>query len=78
MTHYDYLKKFEQEGMMKVLFSLGLDPSRTRWLELYEYHLTHPEVAQWKVALQFNFSRGTVQKIYEYMQTDILEPKGRP
>lgn len=71
MTHYDYLKRFEQEGLVKVLFSLGLDPSRKRWLEIYEYHLAHPGIAQWRVTIEFNITRATVQKIYEYMQIEI-------
>lgn len=70
MNNYEYLLHFREQGMMPVLFSLGVDPSRLGWMEIYAYHIAHPEMSQFDISCHFGISRTMLQRIYRYMESE--------
>jgi hypothetical protein len=50
--------------MRRGLIGLNLN----EWIEVYQYHLEHPEASTWLVANSFNISQKHVRNIYSYME----------
>ena len=40
-------------------------------MDIYSYHLEHPEESQWHVSLAFGVSKGTVWNAYRFMEKEI-------
>ncbi len=41
------------------------------WMDIYAYHLEHPQESQWRVSLAFGVSKGTVWNAYRFMEKVI-------
>ena len=61
-TIYEFLLEKQASGEMKILFALGLPAYYLFFLEIYTYHLSHPNASQWDMALMFNTSKKTVYR----------------
>ena len=40
-------------------------------MDIYSYHLEHPQESQWRVSLAFGVSKGTVWNAYRFMAEGI-------
>ena len=40
-------------------------------MDIYAYHLAHPQESQWRVSLAFGVSKGTVWNAYRFMAEEI-------
>ena len=40
------------------------------WLDVYEFHLTHPKASTWSVANKFHIDQKHVRNIYAFMETE--------
>lgn len=58
-------------GELSILFELGLPVHLVSYMEICAYHLAHPELSQWQVALHFNTSKRKVWNAYR-----LLSPSG--
>ena len=70
-TIYEYLLEKQASGEIKVLFALGVSTSIPMYMQIYEYHLTHPTEGQFKVSLEMNIARTSVQRAYKMMSQMI-------
>ena len=50
-----------------ILFELGLPVHLVSYIEICAYHLAHPELSQWQVALHFNTHKYTVWRAYKLL-----------
>ena len=67
MTNYEFLLAKKSSGELKTLFALGLPVSLLQWMDIYAYHLEHPELSQFQVALHFNVSKKTIWRVYQLL-----------
>ncbi len=70
-TIYEYLLEKQASGEIKVLFALGLSTSIPTYMQIYKYHLEHPKEGQFKVSLEKNIARTSVQRAYKMMSQVI-------
>lgn len=66
-TIYEYLLEKQASGEIKVLFALGLSTSIPMYMQIYEYHLTHPQESQFEVSLAMDVCKATVHNAYFFM-----------
>ena len=71
MTNYEFLLAKKSSGELKTLFALGLPVSLLQWIDIYAYHLEHPELSQFQVALHFKISKSVVWKSYHLLNEHI-------
>ena len=71
MTNYDFLLEMKLSGRTKALLSVGVSTSVFFWMDVYAFHLHHPLLSQWEVALYFNVSKKTIWKAYRFMDQQI-------
>ena len=72
MTKYQYLLSKKGSGELSILFNdFELPLKYQLWMEIYEYHLEHPQKSQWQVSLAFRVSKGTVWNAYRFMKGEI-------
>lgn len=71
MTYYDFLLAKRASGELKTLFALGLPVHLALWMEIYAYHLNHPELSQHQMALIFETSQKTIWKVYCFLNQSI-------
>ena len=69
MNNYQFLVSEREQGcfgeyMRRGLIGLNL----SMWMEIYQYHLEHPEASTWFVANTFDISQKHVRNIYSYME----------
>lgn len=50
---------------------MGLPTQITLQMKIYAYHLEHPKMSQWQMALHFNCSKSTIQRTYVTMEQTI-------
>ena len=68
--HYDEVfvsAQKKETGELSILFELGLPLHLMFWMEICEYHLTHPGQSQWQVAVHFNTSKKTIWRAYRLL-----------
>ncbi|MCQ2328774.1 MAG: hypothetical protein MJZ59_05465 [Paludibacteraceae bacterium] len=70
-TIYEYLLEKQASGEIKVLFALGLSTSIPTYMQIYKYHLTHPQESQFEVSLAMDVSKPRVQRAYFFMSQII-------
>lgn len=69
MTVYHYLLALDEAGYLKHLICAGVISSHlVQWMEICAYHLDHPELSQWQVALHFNTSKRKVWNAYKLLE----------
>lgn len=64
ITIYEYLLLKQASGEIKVLFRLGVSTSLPMYMDIYQYHLQHPQMSQFQVCLAMNVGKSTVQRAY--------------
>ena len=72
--HYDSLQLSAQKkesGELSILLKIGLPVNLISWMEIYEYHVKHPKLSQFQVALHFNTSKFKVYRAYLFMNQVI-------
>lgn len=68
MNKYQYLLAKKESGELSILLQLGLPLYLTFWMEICEFHINHPELSQFQVALHFNTSKKTVWRAYHLLE----------
>ena len=72
MNKYQYLLALQASGELRILINeFGLPTHFLSWMEIYQYHLDHPKLSQWQVALHFNTSKFKVFRVYLFMNQVI-------
>ena len=72
MTTYNYLLNKKSSGELSILFQLGLPVQFTFQMRIYSYHLEHPNLSQWQMALQFDCSKSTIHRAYLTMEQVVV------
>ena len=57
----------KETGELSILFELGLPVHLVSYMGICAYHLAHPELSQWQVALHFNTHKYTVWRAYKLL-----------
>jgi hypothetical protein len=68
--HYDEVfvsAQKKETGELSILFELGLPVHLVSYMEICAFHLAHPTLSQWKVALEFQVSKFYVWKAYQLL-----------
>ena len=74
MTKFEYLLELQDSGELKLLIREFSFPTHfLSWMEIYRYHLEHPTLSQFQVALHFNVSKAKVWEVYLFMNQPIKE-----
>ena len=74
MKKYHYLLELQKSGELKILMNeFGLPTHFLSWMDIYAYHLAHPKLSQFQVALHFNTSKFKVYRVYLFMNQIINE-----
>ena len=68
MNKYQYLLSKKESGELSILFELGLPVHLSGWMEICAYHLAHPELSQWQLALHFNTSKKSIWRAYHLLE----------
>ena len=69
MNNYQFLLLEREQGrydeyMRRGLISFNLE----RWMEVYQYHIDHPDASTWLVANSLEISQKHVRNIYAFME----------
>ena len=67
MTYYNFLLEQKESGLLKKWLQIGAPSQIPGWMEIYAYHLAHPKLSQWQVALKFDVSKAKVWEVYQFM-----------
>ena len=69
MNNYQFLISERECGRLDEYIDRGLLSTKFfLWLEVYQYHLDHPNASTWFVANYFGISQTHVVRIYRYME----------
>ena len=69
MNNYQFLISEREHGKFNEYMRRGLLSTKFfLWLEVYQYHLDHPNASTWYIANYFNISQPHVRRIYAYME----------
>lgn len=68
MTKYEFLLSKKESGELKLLLEIGLPLHVTFWMDICEYHLAHPDLSQFQMALHFNTSKKTIWRAYSLLR----------
>jgi len=69
MTKYDFLCALQQQGLLQTLsLEYGL-PSYSKWMEYYEFYLSHPNLSYTEISFSFQASRATIYRAIRFMQS---------
>ena len=72
MKRYDYLFLEREHGHLDLSIKAGLIGAHLyTWMDVYSYHLCHPELSQFEVCKAMNLSKKMVYKIYQFMSATI-------
>ena len=72
MNKYQYLLELQNSGELKILMNeFGLPTHFLSWMEIYRYHLDHPKLSQFQVALHFDISKAKVCEAYQFMHQPL-------
>ena len=58
----------KENGELSILFELGLPVHLSAWMEICAFHINHPELSQFQVALHFNTSKKTIWRAYHLLE----------
>ena len=62
MTKYEYLLSKKESGELSILFLCGVPSQVIKQMEIYAYHLLHPDLSQIELAADLKTSQATVQR----------------
>jgi hypothetical protein len=69
MKNYEFLISERECGRLDEYIDRGLLSTKFfLWLEVYQYHLDHPNASTWYIANYFGISQTHVVRIYRYME----------
>ena len=72
MNKYQYLLELKQSGKLKILIKeFGMPTHYPAWMEIYVYHLDHPKLSQFQIALHFEISKAKVWEVYHFMNQTL-------
>ena len=71
MTTYEYLCEKQRTGELSIMFQLGLPTRYIGWMDIYAYHLAHPGLSQFQIALHFGTCMSVVWEAYHRMNQPI-------
>ena len=72
MNKYQYLLELQQSGTLKTLLKEFSFPTHfISWMEIYKYHLEHPKLSHFQIALHFNTSKAKVWEVYHFMNQPL-------
>ncbi|MBO4249810.1 MAG: hypothetical protein J5884_00990 [Paludibacteraceae bacterium] len=72
MNKYQYLLEMQQSSQLQLLIKEFSFPTHyLSWMEIYRYHLDHPKLSQFQVALHFGTSKFKVFRVYLFMNQVI-------
>ena len=57
----------KESGELSILLQLGLPTQLVSYMEICAYHLAHPDLSQWKMALLFNTSKRKIWNAYHLL-----------
>ena len=73
MNKYQHLLDLQASGELKILMNeYGLSTQFLSWMEIYQYHLDHPKLSQFQVALKFGVSKHMVWNVYHFMNQTLI------
>ena len=74
MNKYQYLLEMQQSSQLQLLIKEFSFPTHyLSWMEIYRYHLDHPKLSQFQIALHFGISKHMVWEVYHFMNQSIKE-----
>ena len=72
MNKYQHLLELQASGELKILIrEFGFPPHFLSWMEIYAFHLAHPKLSQFQVALHFGVSKAKVWDVYLFMSQPL-------
>ena len=72
MTKYEHLLELKHSGELKLLMTeFSLPTHFLSWMDIYQYHLDHPKLSQFQIALHFDISKAKVWEVYQFMNQSI-------
>jgi hypothetical protein len=70
MNNYEFLISEREHGKFNEHMRRGLLSTKiSRWLEVYQYHIEHPNASTWFIANYFGISQTHIREIYQFMET---------
>ena len=75
ITHHDSLHLSAQKkesGELSILLQIGLPVNILAQMDIYAYHLTHPNLSQFQMALHFNVDKKTIWNAYHFLNQLIV------
>ena len=72
MNKYTYLLNKKQSGELSILLKIGVPAQVLQQMDIYAYHLLHPDLSQVKLAVDLNTSQATVQRAIASMSVVVL------
>ena len=74
MNNYQFLFSEREHGQFNEYMRRGLIGSNLfLWLDIYEFHLSHPTASTWTVANEFDIDQKHVRNIYAFMEAGNKE-----
>jgi predicted DNA-binding protein YlxM (UPF0122 family) len=67
MTKYDFLHALQQQGLLQTLCQEYGLPSYAKWMEYYEFSLSHPDYSFSEISYCFQASRATIYRAVTFM-----------
>ena len=68
MNNYEFLISEREHGKFNEYMRRGLLSTKFfLWLEVYQYHLEHPNASTWYIANYFKIDQRQIRRIYKYM-----------
>ena len=72
MCYYEFLMEEKEAGRLKKWLQLGAPSQLPKWMEIYQYHLLHPELTQLKLSIDLKVGHSTVQRALAYMEQELV------
>ena len=61
----------KESGELSILLRIGLSVNILQQMEIYAYHLDHPNLSQFQMALHFNVDKKTIWNAYQFLNQSI-------
>ena len=73
MTKYEHLLELQESGELSTLFrNYELPLKYMQWMEIYAFHLAHPDLSQWQVAINMHTNKIAVWRAYMFMSQPVM------
>ena len=72
MRYYEFLMEEKESGRLKKWLQLGAPSQLPKWMEIYQYHLLHPELSQLELSTDLNVGHSTIQRALAYMTQELV------